>query len=158
MGGTIDKDYPKRIGGYAFEIGPPAARTILENVQPSIHVDFLTVCQKDSQDITEQDRHHLYEVCKSSPHTKILITHGTDTMIETATYLAKKQLLKTIFFTGSFLPATFKKTDADFNIGIAIGALQCTSLYNVFVAMNGCVHLWNRVQRCSETDRFVAKL
>ncbi len=79
-------------------------------------------------------------------------------MIETAAYLAKKQLPKTIIFTGSFLPATFKKTDADFNIGVAIGALQCTSLYNVFITMNGGVFLWNRVERCSETGKFVAKL
>ena len=79
-------------------------------------------------------------------------------MIETASYLAKKQLQKTIMFTGSYLPATFKKTDADFNIGVTIGALQCTSLYNVFVAMNGQVFLWNRVERCDRTENYTAKL
>ena len=79
-------------------------------------------------------------------------------MIETAKYLANKKLKKTIIFTGAFLPATFKKTDADFNVGVAIGALQCMSLYNVFVAMNGMVYLWNRVTRCSESERYVAML
>ena len=54
--GTIDKDYPKRKGGYAFEIGPSAAKTILINVQPTINLEFQTVCLKDSQDITDEER------------------------------------------------------------------------------------------------------
>ena len=54
--GTIDKDYPKRKGGYAFEIGPSAVKTILTNIQPTIDFEFQTVCQKDSQDITDEDR------------------------------------------------------------------------------------------------------
>ncbi|KAL5008015.1 hypothetical protein ScPMuIL_013596 [Solemya velum] len=117
-GGTIDKDYPKRKGGYAFEIAECAARRIFEKIE--VAHTFLSVCKKDSQDITDVDRNDLMRACRDADQSKILITHGTDTMIQTAQYIARECLSKTIVFTGSFLPETFKASDAEFNVGFAL--------------------------------------
>ncbi|XP_077866277.1 thioredoxin-related transmembrane protein 1-like, partial [Saccoglossus kowalevskii] len=92
--------------------------------------------------------------CEVGRQKKILITHGTDTMIQTASYLAQKKLKKTIIFTGAFLPETFKGSDAEFNIGVALGALQCLSVYGVYVCMNGTLFLWNQVERNYKTGHY----
>ena len=103
-------------------------------------------------------RELLWIRCQQATQTSILITHGTDTMIETAAYLAKRKLQKTIVFTGAFLPATFKMSEAEFNVGVAVGALQCSSQCGVFVAMSGRVHPWNKVTRDNVNGKCIAKL
>ncbi|KAK3094175.1 hypothetical protein FSP39_025028 [Pinctada imbricata] len=129
--GTIDKAYPRTIGGYAFEICGPAVEKILTRIKPSVKCRVITICQKDSQDITDSDRKNLIEACQEAQETKILVTHGTDTMIQTAEYLARHLSNKVVVLTGAFLPETFKESDADFNIGTGIGALQT-------LQRNGC--------------------
>ena len=103
-------------------------------------------------------RELLWRTCKDAVQTNILITHGTDTMIDTAAYLAKKepQLQKRIVLTGALLPATFKNSDAEFNVGVAIGALQCLAQSGVFVSMSGRVHPWNQAMRDNATGKFIS--
>ncbi|XP_064621774.1 uncharacterized protein LOC135484341 [Lineus longissimus] len=158
-GGTIDKDYPKVTGGYAFEIGDSAAMRILTRMQPSFNMSFISACRKDSQKITDDDRTHLSEAVRGYSGSKVLIAHGTDTLIETATYLANNTsgLEKVVILTGAMKPETFKMSDADFNIGVAVGALQGLQQHGVYVAMNGCVYKWDQVRRNMETGQFCAK-
>ncbi|XP_077992387.1 glutaminase-asparaginase-like [Glandiceps talaboti] len=156
-GGTIDKDYPKRHGGYAFEIGDSAAKSILQRHSVTLPVEYGTAFRKDSQDISKCDRELLGRTCTLASQEKILITHGTDTIIETAEFLAMKKLQKTIMLTGSFLPETFKNSDAEFNVGAALGALQCITAHNVFIAMNGKIFPWSLVTRDEKSGQFISK-
>ena len=98
-GGTIDKDYPKKIQGYAFEICEPAVTRILTRINPSFEYEILQLLQKDSSEITDSDRQMIYDTCADSTIGKIIITHGTDTMIDTAKYLSalKNKTIKSKF-------------------------------------------------------------
>ena len=87
-GGTIDKDYPKTVKGYGFEITEPAIKRILQKIKTENNFEIITFIKKDSQDITNNDRLKLTELCKKTKYDKIIITHGTDTMIETASKLS----------------------------------------------------------------------
>ena len=102
-GGTIDKDYPRTTAGYAFEITTPAVQRILESIQPSFEYEILPLLQKDSLDMTDDDRSTIYNACLKSDLKKIIITHGTDTLIETAQKLASIKG-KTIVLTAAKLP------------------------------------------------------
>jgi len=110
-GGTIDKDYPKGIEGYAFEISEPAVKRILKNLNPTFEYEVLSICKKDSMDITEEDREIIYRACKEQENDKIIITHGTDTIIETAIKLSDIND-KVIILTGSMKPEKFSDSDA----------------------------------------------
>jgi L-asparaginase len=83
-GGTIDKDYASKAGTYNFEISEPAVKGILDNINPDFQFDILSVLKKDSLDFTDEDRQKIYDVCINETADKIIITHGTDTMAETA--------------------------------------------------------------------------
>lgn len=152
-GGTIDKDYPRTTEGYSFEITTPAVQRILENINPSFDYEILPLMQKDSLDITEADRSRIFECCSATNYNKIIITHGTDTMIDTAISLSSiKQ--KTIILTGAKLPERFSNSDASFNIGVAIGALKTVG-EGVYIAMNGNVIPYHKVSRNKSNGKFV---
>ena len=156
-GGTIDKDYPSGDDnhGYGFEITTPAFERILQRVNPSFDYETKMVLQKDSLDITDEDRQAILAACKESLADKIVITHGTDTMIKTAELLA--QLTdKTIVLTGAMLPELFKHSDADFNLGSAVGAAMALKP-GVYITMNGSVMQWNEVTFNDATSQFVRK-
>lgn len=155
-GGTIDKDYPKAVGGYCFEIGEPAVKRILRRVNPNFGFEVVTVLRKDSLDITEEDRRKIRDACLNAGGDKIIITHGTDTMLETARELSGIKN-KVIILTGASRPERFKDSDADFNLGTAVGAANVLN-EGVYVAMNGRVYPWDKVERDKETGRFVEKL
>ena len=121
-GGTIDKDYPKVTKGWAFEIGEPAFNRILEKLNPSFTYQPYEVFKKDSQEITSEDRAKLKALCESIPEDKIIITHGTDTMAETARSLSG--INKTIIITGAMKPERFSNSDAPINLGAAIHILD----------------------------------
>jgi hypothetical protein len=87
-GGTIDKDYPRMMAGYAFEITDPAVARVLRSVNCGFTHDVVSVCRKDSQEITVEDRQAIVEAVRRAKCEKFIVTHGTDTMIETAQYLA----------------------------------------------------------------------
>ncbi len=152
-GGTIDKDYPKNIKGYAFEIGEPAVKLILGKINPSFEYEILELLKKDSTEITDDDRQNIYEVCSNTVCQKIIITHGTDTMIETANYLSGIKS-KTIILTGAFRPERFRDSDAEFNLGAAVGAVQGLN-DGVFVAMNGIVADSKKIKRNNSDGRFI---
>lgn len=152
-GGTIDKDYPTRVKGYAFEFGDPAVNTILPKAYPNFEYDVVTAFKKDSLDMTDDDRQVLFELCQNAKIDKIIITHGTDTMIKTAEKLSGITN-KTIVLTGSLQPEKFITSDADFNVGTAVGAINVLS-GGVYIAMSGRVYPWNKCQKNQSTGQFV---
>lgn len=151
-GGTIDKDYPKQTKGYAFEINEPAVKQILKKINPSFQYEVISLLRKDSLDLTVKDKKKIFEECEKTETDKIIITHGTDTMIETAKSLSEIKN-KTIVLTGAFKPEKFTDTDADFNVGAAVGAVSVLE-YGVYIAMNGRVFKYNEVIRDKETGKF----
>ncbi|KAK8750432.1 hypothetical protein OTU49_014824 [Cherax quadricarinatus] len=162
MGGTIDKDYPKTKGGFYFEVGEPAVRRVLARLRParSVITTYDTICRKDSQDVTDDDREALVERVSNAGQCKIVVTHGTDTLLQTSTYLANSLRqrgvnTKTVVFTGAHTPEKFRDTDADFNIGVALGGVQA-AVPGVWVAMNGILLQWDRVER-DDTGQFVPR-
>ncbi len=153
-GGTIDKDYPKSVKGWAFEFGEPATHRILEKINPSFEYEILTICQKDSLEINEKDRRELADFIKKHSAQKFIITHGTDTMIETAQFLSKElNNQKLVIITGAMRPERFYNSDAATNVGIAIGAANIL-VNGVYVAMHGIVKTANTIQRHLETGQF----
>jgi L-asparaginase len=152
-GGTIDKDYPRMQKGYAFEIGEPAVKRILERAHPSFDFEVISLLKKDSLDMTEKDRDKILEACQRTDADKIVVTHGTDTMIETAKKLSKIRN-KAIVLTGAMKPEKFLDSDASFNVGAAVGALNVLGS-GVYIAMNGRVLSWDKVSRDGRTGRFV---
>jgi len=152
-GGTIDKDYPKPTMGYAFEITEPAIKSILKKVNPSFEYEIIPLLKKDSTDLTQSDRELIFDYCKKNRNDKIIITHGTDTMIETAQYLSKIKG-KTIILTGAMRPQKFIDTDADFNIGAAIGSIQFLKK-NIYIAMHGLIIIWNQASRNLQSGQFI---
>ncbi len=154
-GGTIDKDYPKTTLGYAFEITDPAVSRILPEANPSFEYEVVSVCKKDSTELTGEDRGKILKLCEQSVADKIIITHGTDTMIETARTLSEIKN-KTIVITGAMRPEKFSNTDADFNIGLAVGGVQSLP-FGVYIAMHGIILPWDKITRNLETGQFIQK-
>ncbi|MEE9323925.1 MAG: asparaginase domain-containing protein [Candidatus Aenigmarchaeota archaeon] len=152
-GGTIDKDYPKLTKGYAFEISEPAVKRVLEKINPNFEFEILSVLRKDSLDITEEDMRKIHNACTEAKNDKIIITHGTDTMIETAKKLSGIKD-RVIILTGALRPERFSSSDSDFNIGVAVGAIS-TLNRGVYIAMNGRVYPWDKVKRNQQTGQFV---
>jgi len=154
-GGTIDKDYPQITKGFAFEITTPAVKRILPRINSTFEYKVKTVLRKDSQEITYRDRKKIVTACNAAVADKIIVTHGTDTMIETAAALSGVPG-KVIVLTGSMRPEKFSDSDAPFNIGVAVGAVQ-TLKPGVYITMNGWVYPWAKVARDYKTGQFVHK-
>ncbi len=151
-GGTIDKDYPKTTKGYAFEIAEPAIKRILEKIKPNFNYEILPLMRKDSLDITNIDRQKILQSCIEADTDKIIITHGTDTMIETAKFLSNIKS-KSIILTGAVKPERFKDSDAEFNLGVAIGAVN--ELNNgIYIAINGRIFSADKIRRDELTGKF----
>ena len=149
-GGTIDKVYFDKPS--EFQVGDPMISEVLEEAHVSFRYAVESILQKDSLDLGEEDRHLILDRVRNSPHRLILITHGTDTMIETARILAAATD-KVIVLTGSMAPARFRNTDAIFNIGCAIGAVQ-TLPDGVCLAMNGRIFHPKRIRKNREKMQF----
>lgn len=139
VGGTIDKDYPagETNHGYEFEIGAPAYRSVLARVKFPAGWAEHTLMQMDSLDMQDAHRAKVRAAVAAASQTRIIITHGTDTMAETAAALTGIAD-KTIVLTGAMLPEKFRDSDADFNLGMAIAAARL-SPPGVYVALNGTV-------------------
>ena len=152
-GGTIDKDYPKSTKGYAFEFGEPATRRILEKLNPSFDYEILTTCQKDSLDITDNDRQDLVTLINKNPANKFIITHGTDTMIETANFISSKIKNKVSVLTGAMRPEQFSNSDASVNVGGAIAAIQILN-EGVYLFMTGILKSYDKIKRDISTGKF----
>ena len=152
-GGTIDKDYPKSTKGYAFEFGEPATRRILEKLNPSFEYEILTACQKDSLEITNVDRQDLVNLINENSADKFIITHGTDTMMETANFIFSKISNKVIVLTGAMRPEQFSNSDAPINVGGAIAATQILET-GVYLFMTGVLKSCTEIKRDLESGKF----
>lgn len=152
MGGTIDKIYFDDLSDYV--VGDPQAGEILREAQAAFEFSVNEVLRKDSLHLTDEDRAVLRGRVSADPCPLILVTHGTDTMAETA-----KSLMglpgKVIVFTGALSPARFKGSDAGFNIGCAVGAVQSLPP-GVYISMNGVVFEAGKVRKNREAGRFEA--
>ena len=149
-GGTIDKIYFDAKSTY--EVGPPNIRIVLSEMKLAIEYRIESLMRKDSLDLTDNDRKIIKRAVETTSESKILITHGTDTMIETARALASV-CDKTIVLTGALEPALFKTSDALFNIGCGLAAVQ-TAAPGIYIAMNGCVFNAMKVKKNREQNRF----
>ncbi len=152
-GGTFDKEYNYISGQLYFrETHLPS---MLNRGRCSIDYDVRTLMMVDSLDLTDADRAVMAHSCKKSRHSRILITHGTDTMVKTAAYLANEDLKdKTIVLTGAMVPYAFgTSSDGFFNLGSALAFLQ-TLPNGVYVAMNGRYFNWDAVRKNTKTGYF----
>lgn len=142
-GGTIDKVYFDALSEY--KIGEPVANGILREALAKFPYTVESILKKDSLEITDEDREKIFNQVKADSCAHILITHGTDTMIDTAQRLQEIPD-KTIVLTGAMQPARFRNTDATFNMGYAIAAAQHLPA-GVYLAMNGQIFTPNAVQK-----------
>lgn len=151
-GGTIDKIYFDAVS--QFEVGDSQVRHILAEGLAAFDYDVIGLFQKDSLDITAADRVELRCFLENDDADRYVITHGTDTMTETATALEGLPG-KRIVLTGALSPARFRSTDAVFNIGMAVAAVQLVEP-GVYIAMNGQVFAANAVTKNRTENRFEA--
>ncbi|MEM7431912.1 MAG: asparaginase domain-containing protein [Pseudomonadota bacterium] len=149
-GGTIDKVYFDALSDY--EVGDSPINQILAEGLVAFDFDVVPISQKDSLEMTEDDRQALYDHIVGDDKAHYVITHGTDTMPETAEKLASIEG-KTIVLTGALTPARFRTTDAIFNIGMAVAAVQ-TAAAGVYIAMNGQVFDAGKVRKNRAENRF----
>ena len=152
-GGTIDKVYFDAASTY--EVGEPQVGPVFRESNATFDFVVESVLQKDSLAMTDEDRALIRARVEASPENLILITHGTDTMTATAAQLEGLKD-KVIVFTGSMQPARFRNSDAVFNLGCAIGALQVLPP-GVYIAMNGQVAPAGSVKKNRAQSRFEPK-
>lgn len=151
-GGTIDKNYFDALSEYQIvDSGIPA---LLEQARVALPFRIEEVCRKDSLELTDADRAEIARRAAEAPETRIVITHGTDTMTETAKALAAIPG-KIIVLTGALSPARFAETDAPFNLGMAFAAAQ-TAPPGVWIAMSGQVFDGLKARKDRDAGRFVA--
>lgn len=150
-GGTFDKEYDMLTGKLDFE--ETHVPEMLKLGRCTVDTDIRTVMMVDSLEMTDSDREVILHNCKTAVEDKILITHGTDTMAETAAYFAKEALPKTIVLTGAMIPYKFGSSDGFFNLGAALAFLQ-TLPHGVYVAMNGRYFDWDNVRKNKKTGFF----
>ncbi len=145
-GGTFDKEYNELDGTLIF------AKThiyeMLKSARCHADVSIRTIMLIDSLDMTEYDRNVIADYCKDSEEDKIVITHGTDTMCETAKVLAAKSELrkKTIVLTGAMVSYVFGSSDGQFNLGSALSFVQALPP-NIYITMNGKIFTWDNVRK-----------
>jgi L-asparaginase len=151
-GGTIDKVYFDAKSQY--EVGEPQIVEILKEANATLDYELQTLFRKDSLDLTDDDRAAIRAHVRQTPCRHVLITHGTDTMVQTAQALEGLPG-KTVVLVGSLSPARFKTSDAEFNIGFALGALQALP-EGVYIAMNGRIFDTRHVRKNREMNRFEA--
>ena len=149
-GGTIDKVYFDAASTY--DVGEPQVGPLFKEANVTFEYVVESVLQKDSLAMTDEDRDLIRQRVEASPERLILITHGTDTMTATAARLEGIKD-KVIVLTGSMLPARFRTSDALFNLGCAVGALQVLPA-GIYIAMNGQLAPAHSVQKNRAESRF----
>jgi L-asparaginase len=152
-GGTIDKAYFDALSTY--QIGEPVVKKLLDGANVTHPYRIVELLRKDSLELTDEDRQRLRETVAALDARRVVITHGTDTMTDSAGALASIPD-KTIVLTGALSPARFTESDATFNIGMAFAAAQTLSA-GVYVAMNGRVFRGDEVMKDRERSRFIAR-
>ena len=143
-GGTFDKRYDPIAGALGF--GPTHLEAIVRRARLAGPVAVESPMQIDSLEMTDAHRLHVLEACRASPEDRIVVVHGTDTMVETARVLGQAGLPKCVVLTGAMVPYDVADSDALFNLGFAAGCAR-TLADGVWIAMNGEVHRWDRVRK-----------
>ncbi|MBA3609152.1 MAG: asparaginase [Chthoniobacterales bacterium] len=150
-GGTFDKEYNERTGQLFFKDTHLAE--MLQRGRCRVPVTIRTVMMVDSLEMTEADRALIVQNCRQAEEPHIVITHGTDTMTETAAAIAREVSDKTVVLTGAMIPWAFGSSDGLFNLGSALSFAQVLPA-GVYVAMNGKCFPWDRVRKNRERGEF----
>ena len=151
-GGTIDKVYFDAKSSY--EVGGPNIERVLEELPLAVDYSVISVLRKDSLEITSADRDVVVAAVQDADEKQIIVTHGTDTMVDTAKALQEVADDKTIVLTGALEPALFKTSDAMFNIGCAIAAVQSLPP-GAYITMNGRIFESGNVVKNVKLGRFM---
>lgn len=150
-GGTFDKEYNELTGELYFK--DTHMSELLEKGRNKVPVEIRTLMMVDSLEMSEQDRELIAHQCNQCEEKKIVITHGTDTMSETAKVLAEKVKDKTVILTGAMIPIKFGSSDGLFNLGSALAFAQTLSP-GIYIAMNGRYFHWDNVKKNKQTGVF----
>jgi L-asparaginase len=150
-GGTFDKEYNELNGELFFK--DSHAAQMLKLGRCRVPVEVRTLMMIDSTHMTDEDREIIVQNCLKSKEDRIVVLHGTDTMVETAAWLAKRSIDKAIVLTGAMIPYTFGSSDGLFNLGCALAFAQ-TLPHGVYIAMNGKCFQWNNVRKNRRTGEF----
>lgn len=150
-GGTFDKEYNELDGSLYFK--ETHVHEMLKLGRCNLDIEIQTLMMIDSLDMTEEDRNKILNFCKICKQDKIVITHGTDTMVETAKILGTHIHHKTIVLTGAMVPYKFGSSDGMFNLGSALSFAQSLPV-GVFIAMNGRYFTWNNVHKNKQLGIF----
>lgn len=150
-GGTFDKEYNELNGQLFFK--DTHMHDLLELGRNKVEVEIRTLMMVDSLEMTNEDRELIVHQCNHSEEDRIVITHGTDTMSDTAQFLAQKVKGKTIVLTGAMIPIKFGSSDGLFNLGSALAFAQTLSP-GVYVAMNGRFFTADNVRKNKQTGMF----
>ena len=150
-GGTFDKEYDELTGTLHFEATHVDEMLRRGRCMLDLNVEVLMMI--DSLDMKDSDRHRIVEACSACTETQIVITHGTDTMVETAAVIAAAISTKTIVLTGAMVPYAFGSSDGLFNLGSALSFVQALAP-GVYVAMNGRCFRWDDVRKNRDVGVF----
>src|ERR1700704_4771422 len=150
-GGTFDKEYNELNGQLYFK--ETHMQELLDKGRSKLPVKIKTLMMIDSLEMTEEDRYMIARQCIECEENQIVITHGTDTMAQTAKVLAEKVKNKTIVLTGAMIPIKFGSSDGLFNLGSALAFVQ-TLPAGVYIAMNGRYFNWDNVRKNKVTGIF----
>ena len=150
-GGTFDKTYDEIKGRLSF--GGTHLPEMLRLGRSRVDTTIETLMMIDSLDMSDDDRRRIARSCVECPETRIVITHGTDTMVETARVVAQSVAAKTIVLTGAMVPYAFGSSDGLFNLGSALSFAEVLPA-GVYLAMNGQHFPWDRVRKNRETGVF----
>jgi L-asparaginase len=152
-GGTFDKQYDEITGRLFFK--DTHVPEMLRLGRSRVDVEVETLMMVDSLEMSDADRARIAERCQACGESRLVITHGTDTMVETAATLAGTVVDKTVVLTGAMIPYAFGSSDGLFNLGSAVSFAQVLPP-GVYVAMNGTAFPWNRVRKNRRSGVFEA--
>jgi L-asparaginase len=150
-GGTFDKEYNEQNGRLYFK--DTHIHEMLKLGRAKAPIDVRTLMMADSLHLSHEDRELIAINCLKSDENKIIVTHGTDTMVETAAVIAEKVKDKTIVLTGAIIPYKFGSSDGLFNLGAAIAFVQ-TLPPGVYISMNGRIFTWDNCRKNKAIGEF----
>ncbi len=150
-GGTFDKEYNELNGELFFK--DTHIKEMLKLGRSRLDIDVITLMMIDSLDMIQEERETIVQNCIRTKEDRILITHGTDTMVDTAKVLAQKIRNKTIVLTGAMIPYKFGSSDGLFNLGSALAFAQ-TLPQGIYIAMNGRYFKWDNVKKNKKIGEF----
>ena len=153
-GGTFDKEYDELRGTLFFRQTHVPEMLRLGRCHVPVEIEMLLMV--DSLDMTDIHRRHIVDACLAADESQIVITHGTDTMVETARAIAAGVSGKTVVLTGAMIPYAFGSSDGLFNLGSALSFVQSLP-HGVYIAMNGKSFAWDQVRKNKELGVFEAR-